>query len=84
MEKEMILTPDHPDAAITIVFLDDKPLKVYLAADDEEGWVDLPDLKAMVEDTVVDVVDEGKVEEWEEIPTARKYGKVEFRKLVSG
>ena len=91
--KKMRLTQDHPDFDNTIVILDGRPCKCVLAADDEEGWVDVPDLAAMTPQPVQ--LDEDKigfeeetepgkereVSEWEKIPVLRRKGKVQFRIL---
>lgn len=82
----MLLTYDHPDIETTIVLLDGKACKAFISANDEEGWVELPDIKAMapldLTNVGVPAVDEEiALAEWNEIPVVRKQGKVEFVKL---
>jgi hypothetical protein len=83
--KEIImrLSPDHPDFETTLVFFNDKLCKVFIAADDEEGWIELPDIKAMspLKTTEDSLEEESELQEWEEIPIIRKTGKVEFKNL---
>lgn len=86
----MRLTQDHPDFETTAVLLNGKLCKSVLEADDEEGWVDVPDLAAMtsapeqIEGKGYGFKDTSKVEDgtsvepWEEIPILRKKGRVQF------
>ena len=82
----MRLTADHPDAETTLVFLNDKVCKAYIAADDEEGWVEVPDLAALAP---IDMSEEGasqpgeevEVVEWEAVLVKRIVGEVRFQKL---
>lgn len=86
----MRLTQDHPNFANIAVLLNGRLCRSVLAADDEEGWVEVPDLAAMTP-SPEEIEGEGfgfkndstaedsmEVEPWEEIPTLRKTGKVEF------
>lgn len=83
----MRLTIDHPNADKIIVLLDGKLIRSFTEADDDEGWVDVPDLLSMApppaaEEELEILVDEKEtVTPWERIKTIRKYGKVEFKKL---
>jgi len=76
-----------------VVFFEDRPLRTVMAADDEEGWVEIPDLRSLApinlkkNDPVarhpMDKTGEVEFAEygWEEIPVLRKQGKVEIRKI---
>lgn len=82
----MRLTADHPDLETTLVFLNDKLCKMFVAADDSEGWVDIPDLAAMApldmsEFGAAKPEQEDQVEQWEEVPVKRIFGEVRFQKL---
>tara|TARA_Y100000310_G_scaffold342463_1_gene445859 strand:+ start:11319 stop:11600 length:282 start_codon:yes stop_codon:yes gene_type:complete len=44
----MRLTVDHPDAHKAVIKLNGRPVEC-VAADDDEGWVDVIDLAAMVD-----------------------------------
>ena len=86
----MRLFDDHPERDKYLVFLDGKYMTGIVAADDEEGWVDVLDPSALAKfpfppikkDSDVPVMGE-EISEWEEIPTTRKEGKVVFVKLPS-
>ena len=57
----MLITVDHPDAARAVIKLDGRPIEC-VAADDEEGWVEVVDLIAMVNmdldnETKLDITD---------------------------
>ena len=61
----MRITVDHPDADKAIIKLNDRPLMSWVSADNEEGWVEIVDLAAMVDmdldnetDLDIDVDDE--------------------------
>lgn len=83
---------DDPDSRF-VVFLNDRPVIAVQEADDEEGWVEVPDLFSMAPlDPEVahntkesgDPIGPGadiSTEEWEEIPILRKHGRVEIRKI---
>ncbi len=80
----MILTIDHPLAKKVVVLLNDKPLKCWMSANDEEGWVEIPDISSMApliqEPTKLE---EGELTAWEEVPVKRIYGKITFFRLES-
>lgn len=82
----MLLTKDSLEASKIAVFLDGKWVRAPLAANDEEGWVEIPDIAAMApidlnnSNNATKPGDE-EVSPWERIKTIKKYGKVEFKKL---
>ncbi len=64
-----------------VVLLNGKIVKTALLADEEEGWVEIPDITAMVPlDTQasLEMGDEDSVEA-QELKTKRLYGKVEVK-----
>ena len=69
----------------SLVFLDGKLVRYAFAADDEEGWIDVPDPKSMAPLDLNEVLDcsEGseQISEWEEVVLLRKYGKVTIKVL---
>lgn len=84
----MRINQQHPDFNKFLVLLDGRWLRLVLEADDEEGWVIIPDLKSMAplpEDKDKYDADfasgEETINEWEELKTIKKYGRVEFRNI---
>jgi hypothetical protein len=84
----MRIAEDYPDFAKILVFLDGTYCHGVLAADDEEGWVEMMDLRSLefpsLPDNVKDFDDPEKdrnVEEWEQMKVIHKTGKVSFKKL---
>lgn len=86
----MVISIDQPEAAKVVVFLNGRPLKVWLQArDGSDGWVDVPDLSAMAEIDLTptdpkqcfEEAEAGTpVSEYESFPTKRLHGSVEFRR----
>lgn len=83
----MRLTINDPNNDQYVVLLNNRPIRV-VAADDEEGWVDIVDIAAVatpVWDLDDDEMDQPNEEtdtaEWEEVPLKRLHGKVEIRKI---
>lgn len=67
---------------IAVVTLNDRPMRAILDADDQEGWVEIPNLAAM---TVASVplpnpFSDGEAPETE-VHTKKLTGKVEFKKV---
>ena len=84
----MRIAEDYPDFAKTLVFLDGTYCHGVLAADDEEGWVELMDLQSLkfpgLPEDSKDFDEPGKdrdVEEWKQMGVIHKTGKVTFKKL---
>jgi hypothetical protein len=79
------MTKDHPDFDRTFIYLNNRWCRGVLAADDEEGWVEILDITAMSPappiDKEIQNVDSSLPTAWEHLRTKRKYGKVEFRQL---
>jgi len=82
----MRITSSDLDFSVTLVFLDGKWVRGALAADDEEGWVEVPDLAAMapLEENMNNERKTGEigVSEWEEIKVMRKTGLVTFKRIT--
>jgi hypothetical protein len=81
----MQITQDHPDFDKTIIFLDNRVCPIAIAANEEEGWVDIMDITNMapldLSKEKAATLDSSEPEVWTEIPTIRKYGKVEIKKV---
>ena len=84
----MRIAEDYPEFEKFLVFLDGAYCRGVLAADDEEGWVEVMDFQSLVFPTLPACLkdfdepgEEGKVEEWKEMDVIRKTGKVTFKKL---
>lgn len=79
----MLLTHDNPLADNTLVYLDGKMMKSYVAANDEEGWIDIVDIASMapLDLTSQDLQSEELPTPFETLKTKRKFGKVEFKRL---
>jgi hypothetical protein len=76
----MLITPEHPDLEKIVVFLNGRPLRSFNAANDEEGWVEVVDIKKMAPiDLYNNSIDSDSPEPWEELPIKRVHGKVEIR-----
>lgn len=79
----MYLSQDHPDFERAIVFLNGKLCSV-VAANEEEGWVDIIDIQSMAP---LDLTEQGAAKpgqeedlnEWEELPLKRVHGKVSIK-----
>lgn len=84
----MRIDQSHPDFDKKIILLNGKFCRIALAADDVEGWVEMPDLAALAplpedlkatENFDTDFAPGSEeVREWEEIKVLRKLGKVEI------
>lgn len=84
----MRIAEDYPDFAKTLVFLDGAYCHGVLAADDEEGWVEVMDFHSLkfpdLPENLKDFDDPGQdrsVEEWKQMGVIYKTGKVVFKKL---
>ena len=81
----MKITQEHPDFTATLVYLDGRLLKTCISADDSEGWVEVLDIAAMspLDENVVETTESEKevISPWERLPTKRRWGKVEFKKI---
>lgn len=87
----MRIAEDYPDFDKTLVFLDGIYCRGVLAADDEEGWVDVMDLQSLQFPDLpknlksIEGFDEPgedrDVKEWEQMQVIHKTGKVVFKKL---
>ena len=84
----MKIVEDYPEFEKFLVFLDGTYCRGVLAADDEEGWVDVMDFQSLVFPPLPDSQEdfdkpgeEEKIEEWKQMNVIRKTGKVTFKKL---
>lgn len=87
----MKISQDHPEFDKKVILLDGRVVLTALAADEEEGWVEIPDLFSLAPLPEDLESDEGfdtdfapggeEVAEWEEIKTIKKFGKVEIISL---
>lgn len=77
----MFIEATSPEASKYLVFLDGKPLKSYVAANEEEGWVDV------ISPAPIDLTDsssiKGEPTPWEEIPVKRLQGQVKVVEVSS-
>jgi hypothetical protein len=69
-----------------LVFLNGKRLVSFLAANEEEGWVDIPDIATMApinKNAHIDFESETNwyVSPWEIVPTKRLQGQVVIKKI---
>lgn len=81
----MRIDSTHPDFEKAIIRLNDKIIKTAIRADDEEGWVEIPDISSMapLKDIPLDLSEQpDDLDKWEEVPTKILSGKVEI-KIVS-
>jgi hypothetical protein len=86
----MRINQQHPDFDKLLVFLDGKWIRAAIEADDAEGWVIIPDIASLAplpaeqDDFDTDFAPgEETVDEWEEMKTIKKFGRVEFRHIPS-
>jgi hypothetical protein len=79
------ITPTSPEFQKALILLDGRLVKTAMAADDVEGWVDVPDITAMAPVDLANPLgwdpDSDKVTEWEEVKLKRRYGKIEIKIL---
>jgi len=82
----MILKAHQEEAEVTVVLFNDKPLSHYVAACDDEGWIEVIDPAAMAP---LDTEDEGELTAedaegaWVPLKTKKIFGKVELRKITA-
>lgn len=69
------------DQEITIVYLNDKLIRTLVAFNEEEGWVEIPDISAMAPLDLDSSIDDTMPEEWKCIPVKRLYGNVRVVKV---
>ena len=77
----MLITNDHPDFYKTIIILNGKWVRGAIAANDTEGWVEVPDIASMAPIDIHEKIDNknNEVSKWEEMKTKKLTGKVEFK-----
>ena len=71
-----------PNCEEYVVYLNNRIILTAVAANDEEGWVDILDPLAMAPlDTTNSEITAGDedLNPWTQIPTKRKFGKVEIK-----
>jgi hypothetical protein len=84
----MRIDSTHPEYDSVLCFFDGKWCKYAVAADDEEGWVDVVDPQAMDSKDAIQDLNKADpttgetIEEWSEIKLKRLFGKVEFKKAT--
>lgn len=80
----MRITADHPKFNQTVILLNNKWCRGALAADDDEGWVEVVDISAMapldLEEDASSALDDDEVA-FTELKTKKVYGTVEFKHL---
>ena len=86
----MYIVANSSEGSQTAVFFNNKICRFVIAANDEEGWIEVVDTSNLnvIDETTGDIIESDTVKEddlptqWERIPTKRLYGKVEFTKLT--